>query len=258
MMRNIISGDFYRMGKSKLFYGLMVAASIIALFLVSMIRQDIRLGISIFGDLTAFKGINDIVRIGIEYHKGLGIFAAVLLSIFIGQEYQWNTWQHKWMAEKSRTSIYLSKAVISSVTSSMLFMLFELIVLLGSGQMNLLFASGYGDTMICGLFLYAALGSVICMLSMLIRNNTAASIVCLCYVVFSETFVSIIKNISNAFPAISKIAIWVTEHTVYGISTMISATSFQSAQTRPLLLNAVVIMILSTVFGLLVFRKYEL
>lgn len=257
-MENVWNSDIYRIGKSKLFYGIVVAASLIAFFLILTIRQDIHLGISVFGDLTAFRGIADIVLIGFEYHKGLGIFVAILLSIFIGQEYQWNTWQHKWMTSKSRVSIYLSKAVISLLTSAILFLLFEIIVFLGSGQMSVLATEKYAATMVCGVFLYAALGSVICMLSMLVRNSTAATIVCLGYVVLSETFISVIRNIGTAFPAMEKSIAWIIEHTVYGMSESITSASFSTAQTLPILFNAIAMMIISTVIGLFAFRKYEL
>lgn len=257
-MASILNGDFYRIGKSKLLYGVVVAVGVIAFFLVSIISQDIRLGISIFGDLTAFRSIEDIVRIGFEYHKGLGIFVSVLLSVFIGQEYQWNTWQHKWMISKSRSAIYMSKTMISALASATVFLLFESIVLLGSGQIGVLLTAKYAATVVCGVFLYSALGTVICTISMLIRNSTASSITCLCYVVFSETFVSVIKNTGNAFPSIGKVIEWLTAHSVYGISATIASSSFQSMQMIPILLNAVVIMLLSTAVGLLVFRKYEL
>jgi len=90
-MTNIWKNDLYRIGKSKLLYGVVAFTCFIAFSLIMLMRQDIRLGISVFGNLTAFKGIDDIIRIGIAYQKGLGILVAVLISVFIGQEYQWQT-----------------------------------------------------------------------------------------------------------------------------------------------------------------------
>jgi hypothetical protein len=42
--------DVYRLGKSKLLYGIAVFTSVLAFFLVLIIRQDVRFGISVFGE----------------------------------------------------------------------------------------------------------------------------------------------------------------------------------------------------------------
>ena len=159
--------------------------------LIMLMRQDIRLGISVFGNLTAFKEIDNIIRIGITYQKGLGILVAVLISVFIDQEYQWQTWQQKWLTSKNRIYIYLSKAVLSSAVSAAIFLIFQIVALLSSSQIQEILTLEYTGTMISGIFVYAALGSVICLLSMLIKSSTASIIVCLGYVLFSETLVSV-------------------------------------------------------------------
>ena len=174
-MANNIKSDIYRFGRSRVFYGVLLLTVIIAFLLSSLIRQDIRLGISVFGNLTALRGIDDIVRIGLLYNRGLGIFIAVLISVFIGQEYQWKTWQHKWIINKSRANIYLSKALLSSVASAAIFLVFQIVTFLGSRQSHELLTNEYIATIICGLFIYAALGAVICLLSMLIKNSTACA-----------------------------------------------------------------------------------
>ena len=116
-----------------LFYGIAVVTIIMATVLMLMIRQDIRMGISVFGNLTALRNADDIIRIGVQYHKGLGIFAAILTSVFIGQEYNWKTWQHKWITNNSRAGIYLSKATLSAVVSVVIFLLFQAVAVLCSG-----------------------------------------------------------------------------------------------------------------------------
>ncbi len=47
--------------------------------------QDIRIGISIFGNLTTFISPEDVIALGVQYQKGLGIIVAVFISVFIGQ-----------------------------------------------------------------------------------------------------------------------------------------------------------------------------
>ncbi len=144
-MPEVLMADVYRFGKSKLFYGMAIFTGMLAFFLVMIIRQNVRFGVSVFGDLIAFKEIADVIRIGAAYQKGLGIVAAVMISIFIGQEYQWKTWQHKWMVTQSRSSIYLSKVVLSSAFSVVLFLL--LVVLLSSGQIMELLTVEYAVLM---------------------------------------------------------------------------------------------------------------
>lgn len=194
-MMAVWKSDFYRLGKNKLFYGIAGFTCLIAFALSMLLWQDIRLGISVFGNLSIFKTIDDIVKIGVQYHKALGILVAALVSVFIGQEYEWKTWQHKWLIKKSRIRMYLSKAILSSLVSVGVFVIFEIVTFLCSGQIQELLTSGYVAMMISSMFIYAALGSVICMLSMLIKNNTASTIVCLMYVIFSETLASAIRNI---------------------------------------------------------------
>lgn len=256
-MFNVFKGDVYRYGKSNLFYGTAVFTSVLAFLLVLVIRQDIRFGISVFGDLTAFKDIDDIVRIGTAYQKGLGILIAILISVFIGEEYQWKTWQHKWMINKSRSGIYLSKAVLSSLTAIVIFLLFQAIVLLGSGQMPELLTTEYAVMMTCSVFIYAALGTVLCFLAMLIKNSTASTIVCLSYVLLSETLISVIKNVAVFSGMVARLVEWVIQHSIYGMSSLVSSAEVSTDLILPILLNSAVIMIVSTSIGLFIFKKVE-
>lgn len=257
-MSNLLRADLYRLGRSKLFYGIMVFTGILAFCLMMIIRQDIRVGISVFGNLTTFKGIEDIIRIGIEYQKGLGILIVILISVFIGQEYQWKTWQHKWIIGRNRAHIYLSKAIISSATSAAVFLLFELIALFSTGQISNILTSKYVAMIICGFAVYAALGAIICLFSILIKNNTVATIFCLFYILFSETFWSVLRNLGSFSSSVIKMVELSTRHSIYGMSTIISSTSFSMDMMISIVINSVVIMLISTAFGLIVFRKYEL
>lgn len=257
-MINILRSDLYRFGKSKLLIGMTVFTSITALLLMLLIRQDIHFGISVIGDLTAFKSSEDVVHIGVNYQKGLGILIAGLISIFIGQEYQWKTWQHKWITNKNRYFIYLSKALLSSAVSVMIFLVFEAVVLFSSEHMKELLTRDYLTMIVCGTFIYMALGSVFCLFSMLIRNNTISMITCLAYVILGETFVSIINNVSSFSEISTKITEWFLQHSIYGMSLTISIDSLSPNIIIPFLINSLVIMIGYTAIGLFLFRRYEL
>lgn len=257
-MTKLMKSDLYRLGKSKLFYGIMAFTCTLAFFLMMIMRQDIRVGISVFGNLTAFKGIQDVIRLGAEYQKGLGIFIAILISVLIGQEYQWKTWQHKWIIGKSRTHIYLSKAFLSLFTSTAVFLLFELTALFTSGQISDILTKEHITIIVSGVAVYAALGTVICLISMLIKNNTTSTIICLCYVLFSETLWSAIRNLSSFSTNVMKIVELSIRYSIYGMSTIISSTSLSADITISIVINSVVIMLIAIMFGLIVFRKYEL
>ena len=258
-MSNIFKCDLYRFGKSKLLYGIAAFTAFIALSLTLMIRQDIRLGVSISGDVGfMFRNIDDVIRTGLQHHKLLGIFVAILLSVFIGQEYQWKTWQHKWITNKSRTRIYLSKAIFSAVGAVAIFLIYQFIVLIFGGQMREMLTGAYFATVISGMFIYAALGAVICLFSMLIKNNTASTIICLCYVMFSETIASLLGNVNNFSSTLGRFVGFSIKHSVFGMSAIASSPDFTIAHTAPIIINALAIILLSTAFGMTVFRRYEL
>jgi len=257
-LSNILKCDFHRLSKSKLLYGVLIFTALISFSIMQLIRQDIRIGISVFGDLTAFRGIGDIVSIGIQYYNGLGLLIAVLLSVFIGQEYQWKTWQHKWIINKSRSGIYLSKAVFSVAGSVLVFLIYQITALVTSGQISNMLTEEYIAKIIGGIFVYAALGSVICLLAMLIKSNTASIIVCVCYVLFSETAASLISGIENFSESIGRFLGFGIKHSIYGMSTIISSLDFTIGHIAPILINASVIIVLSTTLGAIIFHRYEL
>ena len=257
-MLNIINGDFYRIKKSRLFYGVIIFAGLISFLLMILNRQDIRLGISIFGYLTTFISAEDVIALGIQYQKGLGIVVAVLISVFIGQEYQWNTWQHKWLISKNRLGMYLSKAILSALASALTFLAFELCALLFSGQISTLLAGGYITTLFCGSVVYLALGAVLCFISMLIKSSTASVIVSLGYVLFSETVMTVLQNIGSISNSTEKIIAWFVQHSIYGMSSALAAASMTSEVISTTIISSVVIFTVTTITGMLLFRKYEL
>jgi len=183
-MTNIWKSDLYRFGKSKLFYGIAAFTCIIAFLLIMLIRQEIRLGISIFGDLT--------------------------------------------------------------------------VALLSSGQIREMLTPEYAGMMISGVFVYTALGAVICLLSMLVKNNTASIVVCLGYVLFSETLVSVMKNLSSFSDTAARLVEWGAQHSIYGMSSLVSGASVSADLAITILINSFAIMFLSTAIGVFLFRKYEL
>lgn len=257
-MLSMLKCDLFRLKNSKLFYCFISISGFMALLLMLIHRQDIRLGISIFGNLTTFISIDDIINLGIQYQKGLGIIVAIFISIFIGQEYLWNTWQQKWLVNKNRFHIYCSKMILSAASASILFLVFEAMALICSGQITEICNMDYLAVMVSGIFLYSALGTVICMISMLIKNSTVSTVAALCYVLFNETIATVILNIGNASEKAAEFASWCVQHSLYGLSAVILSPGYSIESVLPIAANTVLISLTVTVIGMMVYRKYEL
>jgi hypothetical protein len=255
----VLRNDLYRFGKSKLLYGILALTVITAMSLAMLVRQDIRLNIAVFGNVASFRNIDDVVRMGFN-HNGLGIFATVLLSVFIGQEYLWKTWQHKWIANNSRAAIYLSKLLLSSATSAAIFLIFQSVVLLVSGQAGNILTAEYAAIIVGGTFIYAALGAVVCMLSMLIKNITASIIVSLCYVLFSgQIALGMLGVVRYNLPeAAFTVVQWFVRHSIFGMRTALVTLPVTACLAAGIVINAVVVMAVSTLIGMIIFRRYEL
>ena len=257
-MLYLLKSDLYRLRKNKMFYCIATFVIIIGFLLTILNRQNIRLGISVFNNLITFISIKDIIKIGVQYQKGLGILVAIFISVFIGQEYQWSTWQHKWIISKSRVSIYMSKVILSICVSIYIFLLFETVVLLCSGQIRNVLTREYIETLICGSYIYMSLGAVICFISMKINNNTLAVIVSICYVLFSETLANITHQIDVISETISNFTSWCLQHSIYGMSSIICTTPVIGDFTLTIALNSIIISVIVTLFGVFAFRRYEL
>lgn len=257
-MLNIMSGDVYRIKKNRLFYGAITFAALISFLLMTLNRQDIRLGISIFGNLTTFISAKDVITLGVQYQKGLGLVAAIFVSIFIGQEYQWNTWQHKWLIGKSRYGMYFSKAILSAMVSALTFLVFELSAFLFSGQMGNLLAGDYVTILLCGSVIYMALGAVLCFISMLIKNSTTSVIVALGYILFSETISTVLQNVGSVSAITEKITSWYVQHSIYGMSLALATASTTPMLVISIVISSIAIFAVTTIIGMLLFHKYEL
>lgn len=99
--------------------------------------------------------------------------------------------------------------------------------------------------------MYSALGTVITTFSMLIKSSTVAISVSLCYIIFSETFFSIMQNIK--IEVISDVLNWLSQHTIYGMSLTINSGSITPAVILEILLNSTVIIVIFFVIRIIVF-----
>ncbi len=252
-MMKVIKCDFYRLFSGRMLYVVFAITILISSALSVMLNSDIRLGISIFGNLTAFKRIEDLVAIGTQYYKGLGFLLAIMLSVFIGQEYLWKTLGCKWTASQSRLKIHLSRTLLSCIVALSMYIAFQLTVIILSGEGAMLLSEQYLIMIVSGIFPYIALGAVFTMISTIAKNNVYAIIACLAYVLLSETIVSLLMNVASTIPFVEVLI----KHSIYGMSQAVS-TSMTIQDTLYLCVNAVATITISTIVGCLVFGRQEL
>jgi len=252
-MTNLIKHDLYRVRKSKLFYCIVVLVIGISL-LFSMIVRNANLGIFVAGYVMEFRDVYDVIRTGVLYQRGLGIFVSILISIFIGQEYQWRTWQHKWLSNKNRTQIYLSKLITSAWLSVLIFLAFQLVALIFSNQITEILTLSYIATIIGGIAIYATLGAVLCMISMLAKSATGSVVACLCYILIAETLLNSIINFTRFSEPLARVVAWGARHSILGMSLRVSI----GYNFVFIIINAIIITFLSTIVGLAIFQKSEL
>lgn len=220
-------------------------------------RRDVRLGVSIFGSLTTFISAEDVISLGFQYQKGLGVIAAVFISVFIGQEYQWSTWQHKWLIGKNRFGMYLSKAFFSGAASLLIFLSYELSALLFSGQIGTLLTGSFAASMLCGALVYIALGSVICFVSMVIRSSTVSAVAALGCVLLSETLITTLQSIRSKAAILEEIAAWIVKHSIYSISSALSSAAITPELIKTAVTTSLATFALLTIMGMMIFNRYE-
>jgi ABC-type transport system involved in multi-copper enzyme maturation permease subunit len=257
-LTNILKCDFYRLRKFKPLYFSFIASALLSFLLVSLIKQDIRFGISIVGNLTVLKNFNDIFLIGANYQKGLGILVAIVISLFVGQEYSYKTWKLKCFNTKNRSIIYFSKMIQAIVVSIIIPAIFQLIALLFYGNFSILNNEVYILTLITSGVSYATLGVVICFINIVMKSHISSIVASICYVLLLDTFVSIGNSLFSFTDITEKIFKYFIDFSPYGINKIIISGNV----TQESLFQAFIILVVSTtvayLLGTQLFKKYEL
>ncbi len=250
-MERVLKYDIYRLQRSAILYGVLGFAILIPLFLTMVMNNEINLGISIYGNVEEIKSVTDIIFIGTQYYKGLGYLVAVVISVFWGQEYLWNTIGKKVTMVKNRDAIYFSKVLLSCSVSAIIYCLFECTIFFFAKE-NLLNGENIYK-LISGLIPYIALGAVFAMITTIVKNNVVALLTCFGYVLFTEPIFVFVQGIE----AISPYSTIVVKYTIYGMVQRAS-TSTSLLELCFLIINTLVIVIISSIVGRFVFRRQEL
>lgn len=260
-MLMVLKSDIFRLKKWKSIYCFAGVTMLLALSLIAMTSNDIRLGISIFGNLTMFRDLKDIFVFGIDFRKGLGIIVAILISTFIGEEYRWNTIKLKILAGKSREKIYITKMIESIMISVFIYLIYELMILLGmsftTNNISTILNINNMLRLLCGIALYTALGSIIGCIAILIKKPTISAMICIIYVLAGETINSILNSLSNLSSQISSLIMLIMK---YSLNSQIP-NMYSDNCTYETILSVLISMLLAVIVtlgvGIICIKKYD-
>lgn len=227
-----------------------------SVFISILVSRNVRLGISIFGDLTVFTSGHNILYHGANYTKGLGSVIAIIISLSIGKEYQYKTWQHLTSNNIKRNKIYITKIITSIVLAISLFLVYEIIsfcILRGSNLRDVSIIE-YVKLIANGIILYATLASIISFISMVIKNYVLSLLASVMFIFLEEFVVKILRQIFLWVDS-PGLAINITKLSLYGMNEIIQ---LQKGIIFGNLLGMFLWIGLTILLGLFMFNQIEL
>lgn len=248
--------DVRRLIKSSyIVVGSLFAVAVFAL-LSLLISNEINIGISVFGNLTSFTDGESILRNAADYTKGMGLLLSVLISVFVGKEYQYRTWQHLFSHGFRRKNVYLEKLATSVLLAVSLYLcsgitIYAVFRITGSPMLT---GEKFASLLLHGALLYSMLAAIICCISILVKNPIASLLLSISFVLFESAFVKTLGYVAKLCRAERLYAIF-AKTTLYGMNEMIrSSESFVSS----IVVSTVFWISLVTAVGILCFRRYEI
>lgn len=189
----LIKRDMYRALNSIYMQIALIAAIIFSTLFTYFVGTGQRIGISIFGELTTYKNLSEVIFNGVNYTKGLGFLITLVVSLFIAQEYQYNTWQHYICSGRKRITIYLQKYLFSILLALIIFLVYVLSFYITSLLIGKPFSL---KTMFFiverGVIVYITLASIIVLLSMSIKNYIASILISIFFVLLEKDVLGLI------------------------------------------------------------------
>lgn len=170
-MSKLLSANFARLWKNKLFWVLMACMAFMGIYKP----------ISCWKDITANGYDATLNNVFFQYAIFILILAAVFCSLFIGREYSDGTIRNKVIAGHTRAAIYFSNLIVCAVADVLMCLAFIVPALL-VGIPLLGFLTPATDVLIgvlCSLAMSVALSSIFNMTAMLIQNKAAVGIICI-------------------------------------------------------------------------------
>ena len=250
-MVNLLKSDFYRLLKSKSLY---ICAAVGAfLMMISLIAVKLLSTMPEVSDEMPFPGALDfghVIFTGADVH----LLMAIFISIFVTAEFVHGTMKNTISKGYSRTLVYLSK-IITSTVASYFIMLVMFIVSVATymviyGELGSL--SGKEILIIfIELLLHTALASVFVLIAMVVRNNggtIAINIICIT-LIFPQIF--------NLLDAIFDLKINFRDYSLVNNITMYYGFIPLKDDIIRSVIVGVVYLVFVTLLGIIVFKKKD-
>ena len=248
--------EYKRIKKSSYMIAAALIVLLVGIFMSLLISNDIRLGISIFGELTTFKNGDSILLNGANYSKGLGLIFAIIINLSIGKEHQYKTWQHLTSHNIKRNDIYFAKLITSMIIAIGLFWIYELVsyVIITISGFPVMSLVEFLKLIFGGAIVYAILASLICFISMIAKNHISSLITSIAFVLLESPFIRLVGNISEIV-GFSKIYSYLVKYSLYGINELIQT---QIDYVPIIFISLCFWLILTVMVGKTIFNKIEL
>lgn len=250
----LVKRDILRALKSFHIQVILVITILFGFLFTFFVGNGNKIGISIFGELTTYKDLSEVLLNGLNYTKGLGFLITFAITLFIAEEYQYNTWQHYICSGRKRWGIYVGKYLFANILALIIF----LIYILSSYFTSLIINKAISFDKIIfiisrGIMIYATLASLIVFLSMSFKNYIGGILASLVFVFFEK---DIITSILSIFKKLN------IDLEFLGKFTLMKINSLGPVANINLLSEMIIPCILITVFSIILgsycFSKFEL
>ena len=213
-----------------------------------------KIGISVFGELTTYKNLSEVLLNGLNFTKGLGFLITLAIALGIAQEYRYRTWVHFIGSGMDRCAIYLGKYFFSMGLAIAFFLTYTMSAYLTS--------VGMGKTMSFdqilfvierGIIVYATLAGIVVFLSMSSKNHVSGILFPLAFVFCEKDMFVMMQTLLEKAKIHTRL---LERYTLLQINTV--APCEGTHVFSEMLLPCVAITTVVTLLGYLLFSKYEL
>ncbi|MFM9413894.1 ABC transporter permease [Peptococcus simiae] len=250
----LVKRDLFRALKSFHVQSALLFTILLSVLFTILIATGQKIGISIFGELITYKDLSEVLMNGLNYTKGLGFLITFIISIFIAQEYQYNTWQHYLCSGKTRLEIYLGKYLFSLLIALTVFLLYTFSSYITSFILGkpldinqILFVVSRG------MIVYTSLASIVVLISMSLKNYISSILSSFFFVFFEK---DILISVISLLKKINLDIVFVENFTLMKINTAAQIENINIF--TEMVFPCAFVMILTIILGCYCFSKHEL
>lgn len=178
-MNKLLSAEFIRLFKSKIFRFCLLVSGILGAGLIVLKCSDVKRNAEIYANLSAeYSNADSVLFVGVMV---VIFLMAMFVGLFAGTEYSDGTIRNKLIVGHKRGSIYLSKLIVY-IAANVIFLVVCIFAAWGLGSLLLGTGMGYGEILTKTLMLCVVVISMTALLllcSMCIQSKSVGSVVCL-------------------------------------------------------------------------------